>query len=226
MKLSGRTSQILKNYSRIVGDKGIVVETGTQLTAISTCRKVIARANVVEDFPVRFAVGNVGELVGALSLFASAELEFKETMMVISEGNKKVVFAYTDPDMVSANSINPSFWTKIPAGDIPFKLSKTSLSDVLKAAGTLGLPEISIIGADGKITVAAVNSRKPLSNSYTAEVGETDKAFRFFFTAENWAQLLVQDYDVAVIGAKRIAHFNGGDAEYWLSAEENSEVAQ
>ena len=93
----------------------------------------------------------------------------------------------------------------------------------MKGATTLNLPDISVIGKDNKISLVATDKKNKSSNTYSVNVGETDKEFTAYFRTENFKQI-VDDYDVAISKAK-ISHFvNRNKAvQYWIALEPDSE---
>jgi hypothetical protein len=111
----------------------------------------------------------------------------------------------------------------MPDKHVTFTLKKDDFTDLMKGATTLNLPDISVVGKDGSISIVATDKKNKSSNTYSVNVGETDKEFTAYFRTENFKQI-VDDYDVAISKAK-ISHFvNRNKAvQYWIALEPDSE---
>ena len=75
MQISKRTLGILKNFATI--NQSILIEEGNTIETISNIKDVYAKVEVDETFPVTFAIYDLNEFMGVVSLFdADAEFEF------------------------------------------------------------------------------------------------------------------------------------------------------
>ena len=84
------------------------------------------------------------------------------------------------------------------------------------------LPDLSVIGSDGKIRLVVRDKRNDTSNEYSIDVGETEKDFVFNFKVEN-IKIIPGTYDV-VISSKFISQFSNKsyDLNYWIALEPDS----
>jgi hypothetical protein len=74
---------------------------------------------------------------------------------------------------------------------------------------------------DGKnLYLQAADSKNPSGDVYSIQIGETDKAFKAIFKAEN-IKIIPGDYDVN-ISSKGISHFVRDDVEYYIAVESSS----
>jgi len=94
------------------------------------------------------------------------------------------------------------------------------MQDVLKAMSVLGLPELAIVGDSEKLTLQAIDVKNPSADTYSVDIGETDRAFRAVFRAEN-IKTIDGDYSVQ-ISSKGISQFTGTEATYWIAIEQSS----
>jgi hypothetical protein len=89
----------------------------------------------------------------------------------------------------------------------------------MQAASVLQLPNWSVIGAGGDVTLVVGNSKDESSNTFRHVVGSTDLDFELVFKVEN-LRFMPADYKVK-ISSKGISHFstNGGKLQYYIATE-------
>lgn len=217
MKLSARTLQILKNFATI--NPSLLFKPGSGLTTISPLKTMQAKATVSETFDSEFAIYDLSRFIGVLSLFEDPELEIDDKFLSIVKDTHKVNYVYADKDLIVTTSKD----IKMPACEISFKLTGATFSAVMKALNVLSLPEVAVIGENGQMYFAALNTKTPNGDVYRVQVGETEHTFKMVFRAENM-KLLQDDYDVK-ISSKGLGHFKGSDVEYWIATEASSSFA-
>jgi hypothetical protein len=220
MKISKQTLDVLKNFSSI--NASIVVNVGGELRTISTLGNVMASANVEESFSTPFAIYDLGQFLGGISLFEDPDYDFETQFVKISSTNRSIRFFYSDPSLIKQATKIP----KLPTRDVEFSLTESQINTLLKAASVLQVPEIAIL-SDGKSKsrVTAVNSKESTSNEFNITVDhQSDKPFSFYFKSEN-LKLITGDYDVA-ISEKGISEFKNKkqDVTYWIAIEAHSKV--
>ena len=216
MKLDTKTVNVLKNFSTI--NPSMLFREGNTLKTISPTKTVMAKANIDTTINKKFAIYNLGKLLSTLSFYDNPEIELREQNLVISNGNgSSTTLAYADE---SAIKTAPDRDITLPTVDAEFKISNSALTNIMKMLGTLGLPEIAIVGDGSNLYVSALDSKNAGSESHTEKVGVTSKTFRAIFKADN-IKLIPGDYDVSV-SSKGISHFRGAEAEYWIAVEQNS----
>jgi hypothetical protein len=216
MKLDTKTVNVLKNFSTI--NPSMLFCEGNTLKTISPTKTIMAKANIDTLINKKFAIYNLGKLLSTLSFYDDPEIELHDTNLVISNGNgSSTTLAYADEATIKTP---PTRDITLPSIDAEFKISSNALNNILKMLGTLGLPEIAIVGDGKNLYVSAIDSKNMTSEFHTEKVGETSMTFRSIFRAEN-IKLIPGDYDVSV-SAKGISHFKGADAEYWIAVEQNS----
>jgi len=216
MKLSDNTIAILKNFATI--NPSILVRPGSTLSTISQQKSIFAKATVEETFPREFAIYELTKFLGVLSLFNEPEIEFKEKSMLIKSGKQQISYTYAESSMiVSAPEKDITF----PEPEIDFNITQEELQKVVRATGVLQVPDVSIQGNKEKVRVYAMNSKNPTTDTFSIDVGETDKHFDMIFKAENIIKLVPANYNVK-ISSKGLALYTSDKISYYVATESNS----
>jgi hypothetical protein len=215
MQLSAKTINVLKNFSTI--NPSIVLKPGNTVATISPNKTIMARATVPDSFDGTYGIYALNRFISALSLFESANIEFGSESARISSNNRSIVYHYSDPSVIM---VPPEREIKLPSVDVEFKLTNKDIQTVMKALGVLGLPEIAVVGDGSSVSLQAVDTKAGSADTYSIDVGETDKAFRAIFRAENM-KMMDGDYTVR-LSSKGISQFIGMDIEYWIAIESTS----
>lgn len=218
MKFSKETTELLTNFASI--NMSILIREGKKLRTISPQKNVMAIANIVEDMPKEFAIYDLKQFLGTISLFEDPDLDFGDKSVKISNGSgafasfmfaaKEAIVSASEKDIAVSNP------------EITFSLDNKSLSDALKAAGVLGLPEIAFVGKGGKTFLTAVDTRNDSAHTWEMPVGKSDAVYRMIFRLDN-LKLLPRDYEVQ-ISSKGISKFTSkaGDVTYYIAVETGS----
>jgi hypothetical protein len=216
MKLDTRTVQVLRNFSTI--NPSLVFKKGNILSTISPGKAVIATAKLDISFPQDFAIYDLSEFLGALSLFNEPELDFGTRSVTIQSGRSKVVYIYGNEDnIVKPPSLDK---LKLPETVYEFDLPSDVLSRVMKAMGTFKLPELAVTSKDGEVQVQAINHKNPTGNAFSEFVGDCETAFRGIIHAEN-LKMIPDSYHVTL--TQGLAKFISKDIEYYIAVEAESE---
>ena len=218
MKLSDSTLAVLKNFAGI--NNSILVKKGTQLRTMSVAKNILAEAEIPEDFPRDVAIYDLNQFLNGLSLHQDPNLDFTEdSHITIKEGRRRVKYFYADPQVIIAP---PEKEINLPTQEVCFQLESTSLDKLVKAASVYQLPDLSVIGADGEITMVVRDKKNDTSNEYAVNVGETDKEFEFNFKMEN-IKIIPGAYDV-VISSKLLSEFTNTqyNLKYFIALEPDS----
>jgi len=215
MKLSKNTVEIFKNFSGI--NMNLLLKQGNKLSTISSQKNVMADTTVGETFPADFGIYDLGEFLGALSVFEDPELEFSDKYVTIKQGNMSIKYFAAAAEALTAPTKSITF----PDAEINFTLTAKQLDMVRKTASVLSTDDLAIVG-DGSRVLAVVGDKKNASgNSFSEEVGTTDKSFKVNLKVEN-LKMLPGDYSVS-ISSKKISRFQGaGDLVYYVAVEADS----
>jgi hypothetical protein len=215
MKLSKETVALFKNFAGI--NQNLLLKSGSKLATISSQKNVMADATVSETFP-DFAIYDLNEFLGAMSLFEDPDLDFQDKYVSISQGTMKIKFFAADASVLVA----PQKAITFPDAEINFNLSAANLNMLHKTASVLRAADVSIVG-DGTTVTAVVGDKKNASgNSFSEPVGATDKVFKVNLKVEN-LKMLPGDYVVS-ISSKKISRFKAasGDLVYYVAVEADS----
>ena len=218
MKLTDSTLAVLKNFAGI--NNSILVKKGNQLRTISVAKNILAEAEIPEDFPRDVAIYDLNQFLNGLSLHQDPNLDFTEdSHITIKEGRRRVKYFYADPQVIIAP---PDKEINLPTQEVCFQLESTSLEKLVKAAAVYQLPDLSVIGANGEITMVVRDKKNDTSNEYAVNVGETDSNFEFNFKMEN-IKIIPGAYDV-VISSKLLSEFTNKqyNLKYFIALEPDS----
>lgn len=223
MKISAATIALLKNFSGINGN--ISVKSGSVLKTLSPQNNIMAEATVAETFDKGFAIYDLSQFLGAVSLFQDPDYEFDTKFVRIKEGERSIRYFYADPSMVKAASEKA---IKLPSVDVAFSLTEKQIAEILKAAAVLQITEIAVLSDGGsKTRVSAVDSKNQASNDFSIKTDhESDKTFKIIFKAEN-LKMIPGDYEVKIC-SKGISQFTNAKlgAEYFIATEASSEFGK
>jgi len=216
MQFTETALTVMKNFAGI--NQALIFKPGTQLKTINPTKSVMAVADIDVEIPGEACVYDMARFLSVLSLYNKPDVTFGDKAFTISEGRRKTRYVYADPSMVVAP---PAKELKLPAADVEVKVSWDDMSSVIKAAGVLQLPEIAFVGADGTISLKAIDSANPSADTFGVELeGETDATFTLILKTEN-LKLLPLDYTVG-LAAKGLSTFAGAGVTYFVAIEAKS----
>lgn len=215
MKIGEKTISIWKNFSTI--NPSLLVMPGNILSTVSPQKSIMAKATVDEQFPVQFAIYDLSRFLGIISLMKDPMYNFHDKYVEISTSHQAVRYTYTDPDQIIAP---PSREIAFPDPEVDFVLTSEDLSSVIRAGNVLQMPEIAIVGKQGKICVSAVDSKNITNDTFSIDVGDTEYDFNMIFKTES-LKLINSSYSVSIT-SKGLARFHSDLVTYWVATESNS----
>jgi hypothetical protein len=216
MKLSNETVSVLKNFSTI--NQNLVIKSGNKIATMSAMKNIVAKAEVLEEFPQTFAIYDLNEFLSAISLFSKPELEFENDFVMITEEgtSKSLKYWYSDPSVVTT----PTKDITMPECEVKFNLSSDTLAMVTKAAAVIGAPDMALESGSLKVT----DKKNATANNYALDLDVDSQSdnYKFWFKVEN-LKLMQGSYDVQV-SSKNISHFknSAGNVEYFIALEPES----
>jgi hypothetical protein len=216
MKLSNETVSVLKNFSTI--NQNLVIKSGNKIATMSAMKNIVAKAEVLEEFPQTFAIYDLNEFLSAISLFSKPELEFENDFVMITEEgtSKSLKYWYSDPSVVTT----PTKDITMPECEVKFNLPSDTLSTIQKAAAVIGAPDMALESGSLKVT----DKKNATANNYALDldVNSESENYKFWFKVEN-LKLIQGSYDVQV-SSKNISHFKNstGNVEYFIALEPES----
>ena len=218
MKISNETLNVLKNFSTI--NSSLVVKSGSVIRTVSPVKNILAEYTCTETFEQDFALYDLNEFLGGLTLFKDPEFVFDNaSYLTIKSGRSKVKYFFSDPSLITSPSDK-----QIPMdGDnVEFELGEEVLSSLLKAASVYQLKDLSLISDDGEINLVVRNKDNDTSNNFSAKVGETDKEFVFNFKIENIK--IIPDVYKVLVSPQNVSQFISSkyNLQYWIALEPDS----
>ena len=225
MKISEETLSVLNNFSSV--NAAISIDEGSEIVTISEGKNIIAKAVVDETFSRKFGIYQLGEFLSAVSLLEDPSFDFQENNVNIKSGNSRhrITYQYCDPTLITLPPEGAI--DNFPDSDYAFELRAEDLKALLRSAGVLSLPHISIESADKGIEVCVCNKEiKSGTNAFTLSIDDVSKEanslpddYRMVFNVEN-LKMIPGNYDVN-ISNKGIGQFVNQDVDvvYWISAE-------
>ena len=218
MKLSNDTIEILKNFSQI--NQSIAVEAGHKLRTFSVAENILAEANVTEAFPQDFAIYDLSEFLGNMSLMVGADMQFgAEHHVKITDSRSSMKYFFADPSLIKkAPDDNP----KIPSADVSFTLTEEDRARLIRMAAVNNLPDLSVVGDGEMISVVVRDKENDTSNTYSVNVGVTDDEFVLNMKVEN-LKIFKGDYKVTM--SKRLIscfQHEKMPLTYWIALDPDS----
>ncbi|WEM34289.1 DNA polymerase sliding clamp [Xanthomonas phage X1] len=165
MSLSSETLNVLKNFASI--NQGLLFKPGNRLRTLSVLKNVFAVAEINDEITREFAIYDLNEFLGTISLFSKPHLTFNEDHILIQDGKTKVKYFYSSPAVVVSP---PDKDIVLTDPLLTFELTEGNINQIQKAAATLKLKELSI--REGKLT--ALNSGG-VGNQITIELDTEGK---------------------------------------------------
>ena len=218
INISDQTIAILKNFATI--NPNVVLKPGGVVKTIAEAKNILASATIAEDFPAEMGIYDLNEFLSVLNLVANPTIAFEENSAVITSqgGGSKVRYFFSDPSILTA----PQKDITMPSSDVLLSLTDTDLSAIRKAAAVLGHTELSIIGADGKVTLRVLDTKDSSANTFDYDTGRTtEEEFNFVVNIPN-LKLMTADYDIE-ISKKLISKWTSSTGiEYFIALEKSS----
>jgi hypothetical protein len=217
MKLSKETVGVLKNFASINGN--LLIKEGSKLSTISAQKNVMASITVPEVFDSEFAIYDLNEFLGALSLFEDPELEFSEKSVKIKQGNNSIRYYAAD---VGTLTVPPAKQIQLPSEDISFELSAATLAMIQRTASVLHSADVSVVGDGSKMKIVVADKKNAAANAYEVALSDTDKTFKVNLKVDN-LKMIPGNYTIT-ISNKKISRFqaNGSDLVYFVAVEADS----
>ena len=220
MKVSDRTTNLLKNYANI--NQSIEFREGKLLKTVSPLNTILTSVEIEEEFPRTFPIYELNRFLGTLSLFNDPELNFDENGVSITDDKHSAIYRYCGSS--SMFQTPPEKNISFPDPEVQFELSHQQFKTTINAANTLGLPEVVVESNNEDIELVVSDTGNASSDRFSSTVGKTDKTFRMIFKTENLNKIMEGDYVVA-LSSKRISHFKRttDSLQYWIALEQTSD---
>lgn len=218
MKISAKTISVIKNFAGI--NASLAVKSGSVLKTISPQNNIMATAQVEEDFPRNFAIYDLSQFLGAISLFDDPDFEFEDQFVTVRSGKNSVRYFYAEESMIKSAGDKKIV---LPSVEAEFTVTASQLQEILKATSVLQVPEVAVVGDSAGVHLVAVDTKNNTSNRYSITLSEEASGpFRVIFKAEN-IKVLSSEYLVQIC-SKGISRFYSEKAgvEYFIAIEQSS----
>ena len=208
MKLSKKTLAILKNFATI--NQSIVVKPGNKLETISNVKDIFAKVDVDETFEKTFAIYDLNEFLGVVSLFEDPDFEFGDGEVIISQGKMKQKYYYADPAIITAP---PEKGVTLPSVEVKAAMNKEQWGVAVRAASANNASTLTF--TNGNILLH--DKGVPNSNNFVFEgVASHEVDYNLSIAVEK-LKMIMEDYEVEVC-SKGLARFNGAQGiEYFIA---------
>jgi hypothetical protein len=193
MKLSQNTLSLLQSFASI--NANLHVKPGNKLITRNATGSAQARAVVDETFPVQFAIYDLNQLLGLLSISGDSDVMFGEKSLVIKSPNGgELEYYYADPSLVTAPpdtelQIDGVFTFTIPAGDV---------NVVHKTSNLVSATTLTFVCDGGDVTMKINDPKNTTSNTYKKIVGTCDRSFAMKMSVDNFRSIVPDSYEVQI----------------------------
>lgn len=219
MKISKETISILKTFSSI--NTNMVLRKGSTISTISTLNNVFATVNVPEEFPVDYAIYDLPEFLGVLSIFGDADVEFTDRVAVIKEGKSAIHYYAADISVLVVPDRPMTFADPL----VEFILPAATLSMATKTAGALRSADISFEGDGEHIYIVVADLKNKNANSFRVSVGDTTMTFKANLKVEN-LKMSAGEYQVSLTKRKIRFESTAQKATFFVALEQTSSFSE
>ncbi len=169
MKLSPRTTQILRNFSTI--SESIVIEPGQRLYTHRDMA-IVAWADIEETFDREVSILQLSNFLAVLDRFEDPEISFEKDMAVIKTKKSRVRFKYTSHYAMEKAFKRISGFRQFDMNKNATRLgslAKDELADIRKVSSALNFEIIQLECKGGVVKIQAVREKDIDGNKY--EIG-------------------------------------------------------
>lgn len=224
MKLSKQTIATLKALSTI--STSMVLSEGNILSVKNQAKTIMAYVEIPDALDFNFNLYDTPEFLSMLTLFNDPDLDVDETFMTITDSDQSIKYFNTSDIIVKDCKANPliEVSSKFDEIAVSFDLTEAQLSAILKSAGIFSTTNIAVQGDGKTIKVLVLGDKKSTTtNTYSIDVGTTDKEFKVFFNRDN-LKMISSDYHVE-LSSKGISRFTNQEKgmTFFVAIESDSE---
>ena len=215
MKLSENMLSMMKNFSSI--NSSIVLRKGNTQKSISSDKSVLVEAEFTDTIPVDFGIYDLNQFLGNITTLNNPDLTFNTESVTMDDGRLKLEYFACSPNLIISP---PDKELSMKSIDVTFNITNDILNKMTKLATMNTLPNLSIIGKNGKLTAMAHDKKNDTSNSIVTDLCPyNDKDFNVSFRVEN-IKVLPDDYtiDIMVTGFAKFTSKNR-KIKYFIALE-------
>lgn len=212
MKFSDDTLSVLKNFSQI--NPSVLFKPGNTIRTISPQKTVMASAVVSDTFDTKAGVYDLSRFHATLGLFSEPDIEFGEGKFIIKSNKTEVNYTYAAENMIITPPDREITYDE-PTATVDVKWD--DLTNIIRAASVLQLPEVAFISDGSGISLSAVDKKNPTADKYniTLDSVGSGSEFEMVIKVDN-LKLMPGDYKVNLC-SNGLAHFIGEKVQYWIA---------
>jgi hypothetical protein len=198
VNISQQTISILKSFSQI--NSNLLVRGGNKIQTIAPTKTVLGTYEATETFP-DFAIYDLPEFIGVLSLFKNPTLMFDDNHVNITDGHQTATYFFANPSTFKV--VPPEKDVVFGDPDVVVDLDESAFNTILKAAATLKVGEIAFASDGDGVALKAFDLKNPTSNQFKIDVGSHsgEAEFNLIMKIEN-LRLVGGSYKVELSKAK------------------------
>lgn len=215
MKLSENTLSVLKNFAAI--NSGTVLKVGKTQKTISPEKSILVEAILDDDLPTEFGIYDLNQFLGNVTTLKNPNLTFTKDSVTIDDGELALTYHACSPNLIITP---PDKELVLKSVDVKFSMTNATFQKLLKVATMNSLPNLSVLGKDGQLSLKIHERANDTSNYGSIKIGEyAGKDFTATFKTEN-LKLLPDEYNVE-IQSGAFAKFENvaGNLKYWIALE-------
>ena len=215
MQISKRTLGILKNFATI--NQSIVISEGNTIETISNVKDIFAKATVDETFDKEFAIYDLNEFLGTVSLFdLDCDFEFGDDAVIIKDSSAQQKYFYADKSIVATP---PEKGITLPSVEVEKTITKENLTRLAKAASINNASDITFT-EEG---IVVHDKTVPTSNKFTINQKEDSSAKYNLSISVDKLKFIIDDYKVSIC-AKGLSLFSGASGiDYYVALQPDGE---
>lgn len=222
MKFSESTVNVLKSFSTI--NKSIQLKPGQVISTVSPQKSIMAKAEIDDTILADGCFYDLNRFLSVVTLFEEPIFTFQEKFLNIRDRKNSVNYTFSDPSQIITP---PQKEIELPSIDVSCEVKWEDISNALKAAMVLGLPEIAFKSEGQSIELCAIDTKNPTADEFNVDIGPNNNAnvFKAIFKIET-LKLMNRDYKVE-LSSKGIAKLtstneHGPKLTYWIAMEDKS----
>lgn len=219
MKFTRKLVDVLKNFSCI--NPSILFKQGDTVSTVSPQKTVLATAKVDTVVSQDFAIYDLHEFLGVLSLMPNCDVLFTDHQIVLSNGtNNKVKYTFANPQTIVCS---PYKEIEFADADIitEFEFASVDINNLIKMSAIWKTEDILIEGVNGEVTIKAGNLKDNTSSTYTCNISTVVKPFttNFNYNIKVESLKIINSNYMVTVPTKKLIKLKNADADitYWLA---------
>ena len=229
-KFTEEDLKILKSYSNFNSDTtSMQFKSNTNFLFIrSKDLSIMSSYNMGKSINQTFSIFDLKKFINSLNLFNDVPtIDINEKYCNIIYENTKIKYMFSSPMVVNKNIVADEKFISYLSNekempfDISFMLQSKHIREIKKSQGILKLPDIGFFGDSGKLYLKSYDKASMNGDSYSIEIGETDKnfilvlskTFKLIFEDDEYLVNVKSDSMLMKLASAKINYMVGLDME-------------